>query len=210
MSSVASSRPMPSRPKLSLFCWSRFFILAGLLSLGYVAYTMIDTELYQRSAAKQFEDALNAPKTNVPKMNVPATKMPDIVKSGTPLGRIEISSLGVGAMILEGDDDKTLRHGVGHIPGTAALGQVGNVGLAGHRDTFFRALRNIHKDDEITLETLDGPHRYIVDRIQIVLPGDIATLDQTKDSILTLVTCYPFSYVGSAPQRFVVRAHKVS
>jgi sortase A len=209
MSSVANSRPMPSRPKQSLFCWSRFFILAGILSLGYVAYTMIDTELYQRRAAKQFEDTLNAPKMNAPNVPVSA-KMPGIVKSGTPLGRIEISSLGVGAMILEGDDDKTLRHGVGHIPGTAALGQVGNVGLAGHRDTFFRALRNIHKDDEITLETLNGAHRYIVDRIQIVLPGDIATLDQSRDSILTLVTCYPFSYVGSAPQRFVVRAHKIS
>jgi sortase A len=203
---------MRPRPKQSLFCWSRFFFLAGILALGYVAFTLIDAELYQRRAAKQFEDTLNAPKMNVPNVsNVPASaKMPGIVKSGTPLGRIEISSLGVGAMILEGDDDKTLRHGVGHIPGTAVPGQPGNVALAGHRDTFFRALRNIHKDDEITLETLNGPQRYIVDRIQIVLPGDLATLNQSKESILTLVTCYPFSYVGSAPQRFIVRAHKIS
>src|SRR5258707_5527183 len=189
MNSIATSRPMHPQPKQSLFCWSRFFILTGLLALGYVAYTLIDTELYQRKATKQFEDARNAPKMNVPA----SAKMPNIVKIGAPLGRIEISSLGVGAMILEGDDDKTLRHGVGHIPGTAVPGQPGNVALAGHRDTFFRALRNIHKDDEITLETLSGAHHYIVDRIQIVLPGDIALLDHSSDSILTLVTCYPFS-----------------
>jgi sortase A len=205
MTSIANSRPLQHRPRQSLFCWSRFFILAGILSLGYVAFTLIDTELYQRRATEQFEEALNAPKTNVPD-----ARMPGIVKSGTPLGRIEISSLGVGAMILEGDDDKTLRRGVGHIPGTAVPGQAGNVALAGHRDTFFRALRNIHKDDEITLETLHGSYRYSVDRIQIVLPGDIAALDRSNESILTLVTCYPFSYVGSAPQRFVVRAHRIS
>jgi sortase A len=111
-------------------------------------------------------------------------------------------------MILEGADQATLRRGVGHIPGTAAPGQAGNVALAGHRDTFFRGLRNIHKGDEITLETLDGSYRYRVDFTQVVAPEYAEALDSSDVAILTLVTCYPFSFVGPAPQRFIVRAHR--
>jgi sortase A len=103
-----------------------------------------------------------------------------------------------------------LRHAVGHIPGTPLPGQKGNVALAGHRDTFFRGLRNIHKDDEITLTTLHGSCLYRVDTTQVVEPKDIGVLRATADDILTLVTCYPFYFVGPAPQRFIVRAHRIS
>jgi sortase A len=205
MTSITTSRSLRPKPKQFLLCWSRFFFLAGVIALGYVAVTLIDTELYQTKATRQFEEALSAPKVDVPA----GARIPSVVKSGAPLGRIEISSLGVGAMIVEGVDDKTLRRAVGHIPGTAVPGQPGNVALAGHRDTFFRALRNIHKDDEITLETLDGSYRYRVDRIQIVLPGDVQLLKSSSQPTLTLVTCYPFSFVGSAPQRFIVQAHRI-
>ena len=82
--------------------------------------------------------------------------------------------------------------------------------LAGHRDTFFRGLRNIHKDDEITLTTLHGPYRYRVDSTQVVEPKDTEVLDNSVDDILTLVTCYPFYFVGPAPKRFIVRAHRIS
>ena len=210
MISIAKPGPFRPKPRQSLFCWSRFFFLAGILALGYVAASLIDAKLFQDRATRQFEAALSAPKADVPNAGrAPDTAKVPNVKNGDPLGRIEISSLGIAAMIMEGDDDKTLRRAVGHIPGTAVPGQPGNVALAGHRDTFFRALRNIHKDDEITLETLDGAYRYRVDNIQIVLPGDVATLNHSKESILTLVTCYPFSFVGAAPQRFVVRAHRI-
>jgi len=110
-------------------------------------------------------------------------------------------------MIAEGTDGKTLRRAVGHIPGTALPGQQGNIAIAGHRDTFFRGLRNIHKDGEITLTTLDGSYLYRVDFTQVVQPEDIAVLDHSDDAILTLVTCYPFYFVGPAPKRFIVRAH---
>ena len=130
--------------------------------------------------------------------------------AGSPLGRIEISSIGLAAMIMEGVDGKTLRHAVGHIPGTPLPGQQGNVALAGHRDTFFRGLRNIHKDDEITLTTLHGSYRYRVDSTQVVEPKDTKVLSATADDFLTLVTCYPFYFVGPAPKRFIVRAHRVS
>jgi sortase A len=125
------------------------------------------------------------------------------------LGRIEISSIGLAAMIMEGVEARTLRHAVGHIPGTPLPGQQGNVALAGHRDTFFRGLRNIHKDDEITLTTLHGSFRYRVDSTQVVEPKDTEVLDNSVDYILTLVTCYPFYFVGPAPKRFIVRAHRI-
>jgi sortase A len=213
MSSVAQRRPLLLPPRQSLLCWSRFFFLAGIIALGYVAVTLIDAKLYQTRATAEFEEALNAPTAVLPGDAAPNASsnaaVPSVAGSRAPLGRIEISSLGVGAMILEGIDDKTLRRAVGHIPGTALPGQPGNVGLAGHRDTFFRALRNIHKDDEIMLQTLEGAYRYRVDLTQIVAPEDTAVLNNSGDSILTLVTCYPFYYVGSAPQRFIVRAHRI-
>ena len=105
-----------------------------------------------------------------------------------------------------GSDARTLQLAVGHIPGTALPGEAGNVGLAGHRDTFFRRLQNIRPDDEIRLTTPDGFFTYRVRRTVIVQPRDVWVLDPTDEPTLTLVTCYPFSYVGSAPQRFIVRA----
>ncbi len=113
-------------------------------------------------------------------------------------------------MIMEGIDGKTLQLAVGHIPGTAIPGQQGNVGLAAHRDTFFRSLRRIHKDDEIHLTTLDGSFHYLVDSTQVVEPDDIQVLAPSADNILTLVSCYPFYFVGPAPNRFIVRAHRTS
>ena len=125
------------------------------------------------------------------------------------LGQIEIKEIGLAVMILEGADNRSLRRGVGHIPDTALPGQPGNVGIAGHRDTFFRSLRKIAKSDEITLKTLNGSFRYLVDFSEVVEPDEMEVLDPSSDSILTLVTCYPFSYVGPAPKRLIVRAHLV-
>jgi sortase A len=104
------------------------------------------------------------------------------------VGRIEISAIGLDAMIQEGTDARTLRRAVGHIPGTPLPGQQGNVAITAHRDTFFRPLRNIHKDDEITLTTLNGSYRYRVDSIKVVEPKDTEVLDDSDDAILTLVT----------------------
>ena len=112
-------------------------------------------------------------------------------------------------MIMEGTDRRTLRRAVGHIPGTPLPGQPGNVVITGHRDTFFRGLRNIHQDDEITLTTLKGTFRYHVDFTEVVGPQHRGVLDHSDDAILTLVTCYPFYYVGPAPKRFIVRAHRL-
>lgn len=122
------------------------------------------------------------------------------------IGRLEIPNLHLVAMVEEGADAGTLRRAVGHIPGTALPGARGNVGLAGHRDTFFRALREIQVNDAIELKTQNGTYRYRVDSMRIVGPRDVHVLKPSSDASLTLVTCYPFYYVGSAPRRFVVRA----
>ena len=113
-------------------------------------------------------------------------------------------------MVREGADSGTLRKAIGHIPGTALPGNAGNVGLAGHRDTFFRALRDIEKDDTIDFETDSGTFRYAVQSTRIVSPRDVSVLTASSGRTLTLVTCYPFYYVGSAPKRFIVRAVQVN
>jgi sortase A len=126
------------------------------------------------------------------------------------IGRIELPRLGVRAMVREGVDDGTLRRAVGHIPVTALPGEPGNVGLAGHRDTFFRQLRNVHKNDRIAIRTLNGEYDYVVDSLKVVKPSDVQVLASTDDNVLTLVTCYPFNYVGHAPRRYIVRARQIS
>ncbi len=128
------------------------------------------------------------------------------LRPGMLIGRLRIPSLNLAVMVREGAGESTLRRAVGHIPGTGLPGQVGNVGLAGHRDTFFRPLRNIRKNAAIDLDTGHGTVRYVVTSTQIVSPRDVTVLKASGGKTLTLVTCYPFYYVGSAPKRFIVRA----
>jgi sortase A len=109
-------------------------------------------------------------------------------------------------MVLEGVGPRTLRVGLGHIPGTSNPGQPGNVAIAGHRDTFFRPLRGIKQGDEITFETPKQDYHYRVSSVEVVDPADIAVLKSHQKNEMTLVTCYPFSYIGAAPKRFIVHA----
>jgi sortase A len=96
------------------------------------------------------------------------------------------------------------------MPSTPLPGQLGNAALAGHRDTLFRQLQNIRRDDHITIQTVNGTFEYVVESLKIVQPDDLAVLKANKgDRLLTLITCYPFHYIGSAPQRFIVRARQV-
>ena len=128
---------------------------------------------------------------------------------GDLIGRIKVPRIGVSALVLHGVGSRTLRRGVGHIPGTALPDMGGNVGLAGHRDSFFRGLKDIRKNDTIELTTLEGTFEYEVEWIKIVRPKDTHVLEEEDGAALTLVTCYPFYYVGSAPKRYIVRARRV-
>lgn len=131
--------------------------------------------------------------------------------SGTTMvGMIEIPAVGLATRVLEGSNASTLRLAVGHIPGTALPGPSGNVGLAGHRNTYFRRLRNINAGDEIRLSTVAGTFKYRVVSLRVVLPNAIEVLNKTQLPTLTLVTCYPFDFIGTAPQRLIVHAEMVA
>jgi LPXTG-site transpeptidase (sortase) family protein len=183
---------------------------------------LLDGRLYQAYQTWKFEQALkkngqsisNRERLDLPIFPKVLEKTEPVgtgnvgigAREGSPLGRIEISRIGLGVMIMEGIDRRTLRRAAGHLPGTPLPGQLGNVAIAGHRDTFFKPLRNIRRDDEITLTTLNESYRYRVDSTSVVEPQETHVLDDSDDAILTLVTCYPFNFVGSAPKRFIVRA----
>jgi len=213
--------------RLALFLrWARIsFLVVGVLALGYCAVVLTDRWAFQAYQTWRFERALKDAQASTGTYPQPAasplTAQAEADRAraesfgidglaGSPLGRIEISSIAIAAMIMEGTDATTLRHAVGHIRGTPLPGQPGNVALAGHRDTFFRGLRDIHKDDKITLTTLHGSLSYRVGSTQVVEPEDTEVLAATPDDFLTLVTCYPFYYIGPAPKRFIVRAHRIS
>ena len=125
-------------------------------------------------------------------------------------GRLEIARVGLRAMVLRGTDDTTLRVAVGHVEGTPWPGEPGNAALAGHRDTFFRPLKDVQLGDEITFTSRSGVSRYRVSETKVVGPRDVDVLDQRHGPMLTLVTCYPFSYVGPAPSRLIVHARPVA
>lgn len=127
------------------------------------------------------------------------------------IGRLEIPRLGVSAIVAEGQEEATLRRAVGHIPGTALPGEGGNVGLAGHRDTFFRPLRHVRTGDHVRLTTIEGAFDYVVESVRVVDPDRLDVLARpARGEALTLVTCYPFEFVGRAPRRYVVRAQRQS
>ncbi|MEO7793356.1 MAG: class D sortase [Thermoanaerobaculia bacterium] len=123
-----------------------------------------------------------------------------------PLAVLRIAKLGIEVPVLPGTDDKTLDRAVGNIAGTARPGEAGNVGIAGHRDGFFRGLKDITTGDRIELETLTGKQEFEVTSIRVVDPSALEVLAPTPQPTLTLVTCYPFYFVGTAPQRYIVRA----
>lgn len=182
----------------------RVLIILGVSALGYAGWMSVESALYQSFENRELDKILAsapAPVTH------DATPVPArVVAPGATIGRIEIPRLGVTAIVRAGSDARTLQLAVGHIPGTAYPGERGNVGLAGHRDTFFSRLRDIQTDDAIHVVTPEGHFTYRVQRTNIVQPSDVWVLDRTPEPSLTLVTCYPFSYVGAAPERFVVRA----
>ncbi|HXT51553.1 MAG TPA: class D sortase [Thermoanaerobaculia bacterium] len=125
------------------------------------------------------------------------------------LGRIVVPRLGLEVIVADGIDARTLRRAAGHIPGTSRLGSGGNVGIAGHRDSWFRPLKDVRAGDEVVVTTPSAISRYRVEWAEVVLPDDTSSLRPTSYPALTLVTCYPFHYVGTAPDRFIVRARLV-
>jgi sortase A len=181
-------------------CWC----LAALL-LGAYALVYLDRTVYQAFQEWSFDRALAEPKVETGAK--PAPRPP--LQPGSLIGRIEIERVGVQAIIVESTTTEALRRAVGHIEGTALPGEDGNIGLAGHRDTFFQGLQEVRRDDVIRIDTLEGSWEYRVESTRVVEPGEIEVLKASAGSILTLVTCYPFNYVGAAPRRFIVQAREI-
>ena len=188
----------------------RFFFIAGLLALGFAAYSYAARYAYQAYENREFDLALAAKNVGPAPPNSTAEPRQSTASQRTLVGRIAITRLGISAMVKEGVDDRTLDLAVGHIPATAMPGETGTVGLAGHRDNLFRNLRHVERGDEITLATLDKTYIYRVASFTVVNPEDVSVLaPKDGEKTLTLVTCYPFYFVGHAPKRFVVRARQV-
>jgi sortase A len=188
--------------------WTRRLLIAcAVVLLSYCAFVLIDTRIFQKEEDRQLERLLTTrgePTYPVsPENSTPASM-------GGMIGRMDIPRLGLSAIVMEGTSTVILRRAVGHISGTALPGQPGNVGISGHRDTFFRPLRKIEPNDIITLTTIGGEYRYRVLSTRVVGPDDVAVLDPGENETLTLVTCFPFYFVGPAPDRFIVRAQRVA
>jgi sortase A len=178
-----------------------FLVVTGIVSLGAYVFLLFQASAVQSRVKQQFEQEIA--RRDAPHQSESQTRFDGLAK-------LDIPKAGLSAMVMEGADNATLRVAVGHIPGTALPGQGGNVGLAGHRDSFFRGLRKLTIGDEITLTTRAGTLLYTVESIRVVRPDDVNVLRNTRYPALTLVTCYPFYYVGPAPQRWIVKARLTS
>jgi len=207
-------RLVVTKTSLKLFLrWTqRVLFGAAIAMLAYCGFVVMDAWTFQKEEGRQLERLLTERKqANGKARRTAALGSPEYSSPVMPglIGRIEIPRLGLSVIVMEGTSRTTLRRAAGHISGTALPGQAGNTGISGHRDTFFRPLQNIRQNDIITLTTLLGQYRYRVVSMMVVSRYDVEVLDPTGSEILTLVTCYPFYFVGSAPSRFIVRAERV-
>lgn len=185
----------------------RGLLFVGVVCLGFSAGSWLDSGLYQRMQGRRLDALLrHGSGRQHPRRAHAAGMARDGAAVNDLVGRIEIPRLRISAIIAEGTDSRTLRRAVGHVPSTALPGDAGNIVLAGHRDSFFRALKDVHAGDQVRITTEDGVYDYMVDSTDVVGPERTDLLSASDATTLTLITCYPFNYVGPAPDRFVVHA----
>lgn len=183
--------------------WIAWTLIAGgIISLGAVGLDAVRAAVYQSRYQSAIQDAVKSQPSFIARV-APSVSM------GEPIGWLEIPRVGVSAGVVHGDTDALLKTAVGHLPDTPLPWTGGNSALAGHRDSFFRPLRHVRRDDTVRLKTPHGRFEYRVRETLIVDPEDVWVLEPTPAAMLTLITCYPFDYVGSAPRRFIVRAERV-
>lgn len=201
-------------------------LAAGLFAMAYVAYVVIDAYAFQARERSRFEreravgvevrtdpgaETLPSPPAETAITPFDGVRARAAAPTGQGvIGDIQIARIGLSAMVIEGDSRATLRRGVGHLADTALPGEAGNVVLAGHRDTFFRPLDRVRIGDVITLRTQGGDFQYQVDSTSVVPLSRVEVLQPTAERTLTLITCYPFAFVGPAPDRFIVRARETA
>jgi sortase A len=175
---------------------SKFLLFLGIACLGLYGFFTVQAYYQQQALEQQLYQPL---KPIAPPAAGPARGR--TLKEGDLFGRLEVPRLNMSVMVMEGYKDKTLRLGAGHIPGTP-------LAIAGHRDSFFRPLKDIKLYDRIRFTTPEETTEYRVVSTRIVAPTDTSVLDHESDDKLILITCYPFHYIGPAPKRFIVEATK--
>lgn len=190
------TRAVTSAPTFILRGACYFFFVFGILALGYAGFVFADSNTFQALEMKKFKQAGRLSE-------------PHILVEGDVIGEIQVPRLGLNAIVVQGESTVILRRAVGHLLKSALPGEWGNVALAGHRDTFFRPLRDIRLGDEITFKTQERSFKYLVESIEVVSPTDISVLQSSTGHDLTLLTCFPIYFVGPAPKRLVVRAREV-
>jgi len=192
---------------LMLLWLERALLVVGVVLAGWCAMVLVETRYTQTLPLQKgvvVTQTLPGDAGSAGASHTPAAPAP-----GTPLARLEMASVQLSTVVLEGSDDGTLSRGAGHIEDTPFPGQPGNIGIAGHRDTVFRPVRRLKVGDTIDLTTADRVYRYRINKTFIVMPDDVYVLDPTPRPTLTLVTCYPFDFIGHAPKRFIVQAELV-
>jgi sortase A len=187
---------------------NRVLVAVGIACIVFYGVVTVSTWRYQRDAKVRLEKmvTIERPPTIQKTLPGPSKK----IKTGEIIGRVDIPRLKLSAAVAEGDDEKTLRSAVGHLPDTPLPWQrSGNVGLAAHRDGLFRPLERIKVKDDVRVVTPRGEYHYVVTKTQIVDPDDVWVLAPTARPTITLITCYPFSFIGNAPRRFIVQAQLI-
>jgi sortase A len=187
--------------------WMRWVCLGGaLFCFGWAGTAWLDQRMHQAEAKESFEEMISAP---TPEPAAP--KHTPKKREQRPMARLEIARLSVSGYIEDGFDSRTLGHAIGHAPQSAKPGQPGNVVLAAHRDTFFSGLRDVQVGDVVNMQAANGEkYYYKVSRVLVIDPKETWVLQSSpSESMLTMITCYPFHFIGSAPNRFVVQAQPI-
>jgi sortase A len=180
----------------------RLFLAVGFVTLAYAGSTLAYAELYQRYESWKFASTIDM----IDLTERAAIAEPADLSEGGLIGKLEIPRIGISVMVLQGVEEDTLHLGAGHVPGTPLPGREGNSVIAGHRDTFFRKLQGIQGGDRIQFSTVRGTSEYVVESTEIVEPDDTRVMESRGFTELTLISCYPFYFVGAAPHRFIVHA----
>lgn len=183
--------------------FQRLFLWAGIAALAYAGGTAAYSEAYQRYQSRKFDQAFRPVPSGATITRV--EEEPDR-HEGDVIGKLEVPRIDLSVIVLQGAEEATLLVGAGHVPGTPLPGREGNVVFAAHRDTFFRKLKDVVPGDSIRLSIASRTYEYVVASTEVVDPQNTRIMQSQAVEELTLVTCFPFYFVGSAPKRFIVHA----
>src|SRR3954454_6005463 len=204
---TARIKGIPARRiSLMLRAFQQVTLIAGLCLVLWPCYVMAESRWVQYVGAMQLAAATREQRETIVPPKPSGSSSRTSLQRGRVLGQFEVPRLKLSYVLLEGTDNRTLDKSIGHVEGTGLPGESGNISIAGHRNTHFRKLEWIRRGDEIVVTSPSGQYRYRVEWMRLFRPDDIGVLDAAHGPAVTLITCFPFEYVGSAPLRYIIRA----